>query len=80
MILKEILEKLSAAGEPVLLQDGSGQWKAGELLGLLPAPRLRIEAYLQPGLYIAEISPAGYLGQVLYRLRRPGSPDGVPEA
>lgn len=76
MILKEILESLSAADDPVLLQDGAGQWRAGELLERLPAPRLRTEAYLQPSLYIAEINPAGYLGQVLYRLRRPGQPNG----
>lgn len=69
MTLKEILEMLNAADEPVLLQDGTRQWNAAELLGRLPVPRLRTPAYLQPGLYIAEISPAGYLGRVLYRLR-----------
>ena len=77
MILKEILEKLNAADEPVLLQDGTGRWNAAELLARLPVPRLHTPAYLQPGLYIAEISPAGYLGQVLYRLG-PGQPGGEP--
>ena len=73
MNLLEILQKLQAAKEPVLLRDGDGEWRAAELLERLSAPRLRTEAYLQPGLYIAEISPGGYLWRVLFRLHRPDS-------
>ncbi len=43
----------------------------GGAAGRLSPLRLRTAAYLQPGLYIAEISPGGYLGRVLFRLHRP---------
>ncbi|MCX6553543.1 MAG: hypothetical protein NTZ12_00790 [Candidatus Aminicenantes bacterium] len=39
------------------------------LLDSLSEPRLRTSAYLQPGLYIAEISENGYLGRVLYKIK-----------
>jgi len=78
MSLKDILEKMRAAGDPVLLQDGDGEWRAAELLERLSPLRLRTAAYLQPGLYIAEISPGGYLGRVLFRLHRPDPPVDGP--
>ncbi len=74
MSLKEILERMQTAGEPVLLRDGDGEWRAAELLERLSPLRLRTAAYLQPGLYIAEINPGGYLGRVLYRLHRADPP------
>jgi hypothetical protein len=30
---------------------------------------LKKQAYFQPGLYIAEINDAGYLGHILYRVK-----------
>lgn len=69
MSLKEILMKLSAERMPVLLCDSQSEWEAESLLDSLSAPRLRASAYLQPGLYIAEISENGYLGRVLYKIK-----------
>lgn len=70
MSLREILQKLVAEDSPVLLCDNSRDWEAGQLLENLSSPMLKRRAYLQAGLYIAEISETGYLGQVLYRLKR----------
>ncbi|MEW6363432.1 MAG: hypothetical protein AB1714_02205 [Acidobacteriota bacterium] len=67
MVLKDILRKIADSGEPVLLKDGRGEWQAGDLLEQLSDARLRTSAYMQPGLYIAEINESGYLGRVLYR-------------
>ena len=72
MSLKEILEKFVREEAACQLWDGSRNWNADELLGALPHTRLMIRAYLQPGLYIAEISEAGYLGRVLYTLKAGG--------
>jgi hypothetical protein len=70
MCLREILEKLSGNGNSVLLCDGNNKdWEAGALLDALSGPMLKKQAYLQPGLYIAEINEAGYLGHVLYRVK-----------
>ena len=70
MCLKEILEKLANNGDDVLLSDGNNKdWEAGALLGELSGPMLKKQAYLQPGLYIAEINDAGYLGHILYRVK-----------
>jgi len=69
MSLKEILMKLSAEKMPVLLCDSQSEWEAESLLGSLSEPRLRTSAYLQPGLYIAEINGSGYLGRVLYKIK-----------
>jgi hypothetical protein len=70
MCLKEILEKLASNGNDVLLCDGNNKdWEAGDLLGELSAPMLKKKAYFQPGLYIAEINDAGYLGHILYRVK-----------
>ena len=69
MSLKEILEKLARDEAAVRLWDGSRNWKADELLGSLPNTRLMSRAYLQPGLYIAEINEAGYLGRVMFTLK-----------
>ena len=45
-------------------------WTADALLNNLSEPMLKRQAHLQPGLYIAEINDGGYLGQVLYTLKR----------
>jgi hypothetical protein len=69
MSLKEILEKMVKDGMPVLLSSNNKDWEASALLDNLSEPMLRRKAYLQPGLYIAEISDSGYLGQVLYKVK-----------
>lgn len=69
MSLRDILSKLVENKTPILLNDGSKDWEAGTLLENLSEPMLKRDAYLQPGLYIAEINSAGYLGQVLYKVK-----------
>jgi hypothetical protein len=70
VILKDILTKMVQDNVPVLLNDGSKDWEVGELLTSLSELKLKSPAYLQPGLYISEINSAGYLGTVLYRLKK----------
>jgi hypothetical protein len=70
MSLKEILEKMVEDEEPILLSDNNKDWEAIALLENLSEHMLRRQAYLQPGLYIAEINDSGYLGQVLYRVKQ----------
>jgi hypothetical protein len=69
MSLKDILQKLVSEKTQVLLADSQNEWQAGTLLEKLSETRLKANAHLQPGLYIAEISEAGYLGRVLYKLK-----------
>jgi len=52
------------------LSDSNKDWEPSELLENLSEPRLKRQAHMVPGLYIAEISDSGYLGQVLYRIKR----------
>ncbi len=70
MSLKEILEKIVEEGARILLCDSNKDWEASVLLKSLSEPMLKRRAYLQPGLYIAEINDSGYLGQVLYRVKQ----------
>jgi len=70
MRLKEILQKIAKDKDPVLLSDGEKDWEARALLSNLSEPMLKKQAYFQPGLYIAEISDAGFLGQVMYRIKQ----------
>ena len=70
MQLKEILKKLVEDAEPVLLINNGQDWTADALLNNLSEPMLKRQVHLQPGLYIAEIDDGGYLGQVLYTLKR----------
>ena len=70
MRLKEILQKIAKDEDPVLLSDGEKDWEARTLLENLSEPMLKRQAYFQPGLYIAEISDAGFLGQVMYRIKQ----------
>jgi len=69
MLLKEILLKLVEDNEPVLLSNNGQDWTASALLESLSEPMLKRQAHLQRGLYIAEINDAGYLGQVLYKIK-----------
>ena len=69
MSLREILEKIEEDDEQVLLSNNGKDWEASALLENLSEPMLRRQAYLQPGLYIAEINDAGYLGTVLYKVK-----------
>jgi hypothetical protein len=69
MSLKDILQKLVSEKNQVLLADSQNEWQAAALLENLSETRLKTSAHLQPGLYIAEINEAGYLGQVLYKLK-----------
>jgi hypothetical protein len=70
MSLKEILQKIVSNQEAIVLNDGTKEWEANALLASLSEPRLRVNAYFQSGLYIAEVDPKGYLGRVLYRVRK----------
>lgn len=72
MILQEILTGLVERKEPVLLNDGTNDWEAGALLEKLSQPMLKRSAYLQTGMYIAEIDNRGYLGHVLYKVKQKG--------
>ena len=69
MSLRDILEKIVNEGAQVLLSANNKDWEASALLENLSDPMLKRQAYLQPGLYIAEISDSGYLGQVLYKVK-----------
>ena len=69
MSLREILEKIVEEDEQVMLSDSNKDWEASTLLENLSEPMLRRQAYMQPGLYIAEISDSGYLGTVLYKVK-----------
>ncbi len=71
MSLREILETLAEKKTPVLLCDSRNKkWEAGDLLRNLSASMLNKKAHIQAGLYIAEISDAGYLGGVLFRFQK----------
>jgi len=70
MRLKEILQKIAKDKDPVLLSDGEKEWEASALLSNLSDLMLKKQVYFQPGLYIAEISDAGFLGQVMYRIKQ----------
>lgn len=70
MSLKEILQKIVNNGESILLSDHEKDWEAGDLLHELPERVLKTQAHLQQGLYIAEINDAGYLGRVMFKVKR----------
>ena len=69
MNLKDILSKLVEDDTPVVLHDGDQDWEADALLDNLSEPRLKTNAHMQSGLYIAEINEGGYLGRILYRVK-----------
>jgi hypothetical protein len=68
MRLKEILQKMNDENQKFLLNNNGQNWEASDLLKELSEASLNIQAYIQPGIYIAEINDGGYLGSVLYRL------------
>jgi hypothetical protein len=68
--LKEILQKMINDKAPVLLSNNHQDWEATALLKSLSEPMLKRQVYLQPGMYIAEINYGGYLGRVLYKVKR----------
>lgn len=70
MQLKEILQKMINDKAPVLLSNNHQDWEATALLKSLSEPMLKRQVYLQPGMYIAEINDGGYLGRVLYKVKR----------
>ncbi len=70
MSLQEILQKIVEKNYPILLSDKESDWEASTLLSTLSAPTLRRNAHLQSGLYIAEINEGGYMGRVLYKIKR----------
>ena len=70
MSLKEILEGIVENNTPIMLADSNKDWEAGDLLQKLSPIMLKRQAHMQPGLYIAEVSDAGYLGRVLYKIKQ----------
>jgi len=70
MSLREILQKMVKDNDSVLLNDNNQVWEAITLLNTLPETTLKRQAYLQPGLYIAEINEKGYLGRVMYKVKQ----------
>ena len=70
MSLREILEGLVTNNAPVLLCSGGKELEAGELLESLHPVKLKRQAHMQPGLYIAAVSDGGYLGDVMYKLKQ----------
>jgi uncharacterized membrane-anchored protein len=70
MSLKEILQKIVNDQKKIVLNDGTKEWEADALLTSLPELKLKVNAYFQAGLYIAEVDPKGYLGRVLYRVKK----------
>ncbi|MBN1196801.1 MAG: hypothetical protein JXA62_05285 [Candidatus Aminicenantes bacterium] len=70
MSLREILSRMADDGGEIRLADQSGCYGPRELLDSLSAARLAVRSHYQPGLYIARIDEAGYLGAVLYRVKK----------
>ena len=70
MKLREILQKLVDEGNLANINHLDKTTDASTLLKILSDPILESSAYLQPGLYIAEINEQGYLGTVLFRFTK----------
>ena len=70
MRLQEVLEQMVTKESPLLLTASGEDWEAGSLLENLPSPKLNRRVHVQPGLYIAEINDAGYLGRILYKFKQ----------
>ena len=70
MRLQEVLEQMVTKQSPLLLSASGEDWEAGSLLDNLPSPKLGRRVHVQPGLYIAEINDAGYLGRILYKFKQ----------
>lgn len=70
MSLKSALEAIAAADEPVLLRSAGADWEARALLESLPERTLGRKVQYMPGFYIAAVSDAMCLGEVLYRIKK----------
>jgi len=70
MSLQEILQKIVENNYPILLADSEKEWEANALLTSLSVPALKRSAHMQSGLYIAEVNEGGFLGRVLYKIKR----------
>ena len=70
MRLKDILTKLAEETESFFLYNAKGSHSPASLLNELSESKLSTRSHYQPGLYIAEINEAGYLGAVLYRVKK----------
>jgi hypothetical protein len=70
MSLRDILQKMVDEENSASLSDGNTTAGPAEFLNTMSEPMLRRQAYLQPGLYIAEINEGGYLGQVLLKFAK----------
>ena len=70
MSLKEILESIVADNSPILLCSGDKEYEASTLLETLHPVKLKRQAHMQSGLYIAAISDGGYLGDVMYKVKQ----------
>jgi len=67
MTLRDILQNMAIENETIKLSHDNEVFDLHGLLETLPEPVLNRQAYLQPGLYIAEINEGGYLGEILLR-------------
>jgi len=67
MTLRDILQKMAIEDHAIKLSHKNEIFDLNGLLETLPEPVLNRQAFLQPGLYIAEINEGGYLGEVLLR-------------
>jgi len=70
MTLKEVLTGLADTNQKLLLSCTEGSFTPASLLNSLSEIKLKTQAHYQPGLYIAEINEAGYLGAVLFEVKR----------
>ncbi len=70
MSLKEILQKIVDSGDAITLSDSEKDWKASDLLSRLSERMLKTRAHHQQGMYIAEINEGGYLGRVMFKVKR----------
>ena len=67
MTLREILQNMVDEGDMAKLSNGNGAMDPAVLLETLSEPMLKTPAYIQAGLYIAQMDENGYLGRVLFR-------------
>jgi hypothetical protein len=70
MSLRDALETIAGAGEPILLRSAGADWEARTLLDSLPERKLGQKVQYMPGFYIAAVSDAMCLGEVLYRITK----------
>ena len=69
MTLKDVLTGLANTHQNLLLSSTEGSFTPAGLLDTLSETKLKTQAHYQPGLYIAEINEAGFLGAVLFKVK-----------